>query len=231
MTDDQRAENTSRKGEPSSEPSFDPAVEVESGFSSGELRDHGGIELGSMIRSNKDAEVLLWLWTIKKTVWPLLWFGLAVAYFYLLIIARDPDALDSDLDGLGSISETFGLLLSPLFLVLIALALRFIVGWVALAAVYRQTVWITRDDYPDVGRMGKFIRMVSDRLNLASSHRSLRWTWAARRIAMARPGVADARFALAYRIIRIANIAAIVILILTMIVGTIVSAPSLDAPG
>lgn len=131
-----------------------------------------------------DARLVLLLWCLRKSFYPLLWLGLSIA----VIAFDDVNALNRRFASLSNPSEVVASLLSPMAGVVFAFGVRIVVGVLALVSAYPLTKATTRADYTAVSRTGGFFRLWWDRLYMARAYRSLRWTWAVRQFAAERLG-------------------------------------------
>lgn len=139
----------------------------------------------SALRSGSfDAKAVLILWCLRKCFYPLVWLGLTIAVW----IYRDTAALVREVGVIDSPAGLFSDLLSPLAGVTAAIGLRLFVGWAALLAVYPQIRYTRRTHYSTRRGLSGVFRLWWDRLYLARGLRSLRWTWAVRRVAAERLG-------------------------------------------
>ncbi len=135
-----------------------------------------------------DATALLVLWLARRSFLPILWVGIGVAVVITQDIANLGDEVQRELDSLDSLGAVFAALASPFSLILVALLLRFIVGALALALAYPLTRWNRHSDYARRGRSGSYLRLWWDRIYVAESLRSLRWSWTVRQSAADRLG-------------------------------------------
>ena len=147
------------------------------------------LDTDAMLRDGQfDATALLLLWCMRKAFLPLLWIGLTVAVLTKRDDASLGDALEAEIEGLDSASEFWAALLSPFSGVLIALALRVVVGLFGFALAYPITRWNRPSDYARRGKVGSYVRLWWDRVYLVRAYRSLRWSWAVRQAAADRLG-------------------------------------------
>lgn len=127
-----------------------------------------------------DAAALLTLWTLRRAVYPLLWVGTAVA-----AVAGRLD--DFDAAQFQSVGTLVGAALSPLVGIVVAVGLRILTSWMALAWSYP----LARDAQATAphGARGRFRPGVwFDRLYLTRAYRQWRWTTAVRGLAAVRLG-------------------------------------------
>ena len=135
-----------------------------------------------------DPVALLLLWLARKSFLPVLWIGIGVAVVTTQDIANLGDEVQRELESLDSLGAVFAALASPFSLILVALLLRFVVEVLALALAYPLTRWNRPSDYARRGSSGSYLRLWWDRIYLAQSFRSLRWSWAVRQSAADRLG-------------------------------------------
>ena len=156
---------------PSTVPELDPALAVAEG--------------------RFDPVALLSLWLARRTFWPLLAGGMAVAI----------GVAGGEEQELGSLGDAARALASPLAGLILAFALRVIVGWLALALAWPLTGWVGAGG--EDGELRGLARRHSwsDRLQLTRAYRSLRWTHPVREVAVDRLGVVGRRFELADRVL------------------------------
>lgn len=129
-----------------------------------------------------DAHVVLVLWLLRKTLFPLLWLGLAVA----TVAYGDVDALDAELGVLESPGAMLTALLSPLGLIVLAFGVRIISSFAALLAAFPLTLRSRPQHYTTGNRVARRFHLWRDRLYQARAYRSLRQTWSVRDRARAR---------------------------------------------
>jgi hypothetical protein len=135
------------------------------------------------IRNDFDATVVLLLWCIRKSFFPLLWLGLTFATIVFTIVDQNPNEATEGLSSLGGPTDYVGALVSPMALVVVAFAIRLGVGFLAFAAAYPLSAAATANDGPELGR---FTRRWFDRMYLTRGYRALRWTWRVRTEAASR---------------------------------------------
>jgi hypothetical protein len=179
----------------------------------GERTDDSGFDPSSAIRSDFDATVVLLLWCIRKSYFPLLWLGMSFAAISYAIARRDVLELENQALSLDTPSEFVGALLSPLSIVAIAFIVRIAVGFLALAAAYPLSRSTKPHDHQDVRAMTQHIRVWRDRLYLSRAYRSLRWTWIVRNAAVEQLGRRGARLAMCNPVLRWAGIALFILFV------------------
>ena len=178
-----------------------------------QVYDGDGFDPSSAIKSDFDATIVLLLWCIRKSFFPLLWLGLLFATIYFAIARRDLLKLEEQASSLSSPGEYLGALLSPLALVAIALIMRISVGILALAAAYPLSRSTKPHDHQNVRAMTRHIRVWRDRLYLSRAYRSLRWTWIVRNAAVQQLGRRGARLAMCNPVLRWAGIALFILFV------------------
>ena len=188
--------------------------------SPGERNDDGdGFDPSSAIRSDFDATIILLLWCIRKSYFPLLWLGMSFATIAYAIAQRDVLELENQALSLDTPSEFVGALLSPLSIVAIAFIVRIAVGFLALAAAYPLSRSTKPHDHQDARTMTRHIRVWRDRLYLSRAFRSLRWTWIVRNVAVQRLGRRGARLALCNPVLRWAGIALFILFLVALFIA------------
>ncbi len=153
-----------------------------------------------------DATVLLLLWCLRKTSYPLLWIGIIGA----MITGRFNENLVADLDTVGEILRA---VLSPLVGIALALMVRVLVGILGFALAYPLSRSNTSTDYAHGRRTRNSIRLWQDRLHLTRAYRSLRWTWIVRAEAVTRLGDTGRRLALCDPVLRWLGAALFIVLV------------------
>lgn len=116
----------------------------------------------------RDAVLLLWLWSLRRAVLPLLFAG--------LIVGALAGAVDEETD--IRVDDPAWLLdaaFSPLVGVVVALALRLVVAAVSLAAAAPSSRWVIADR--GAYRRHRFVRSWLDRWRVTRAYGALRWTW------------------------------------------------------
>jgi hypothetical protein len=157
-----------------------------------------------------DAHRLLRIWFVRKSFYWMIFLGWTIGN---LVAASRHQEPDFEVGG-GSASPVW-------FLVLLALAIKFIVGWVALGmalplALAHEPNLSPRENF------GSSIGVFFDRLHLARAFRSLRWTHHVRQVAQHRLGEQGRRLGRLDPILDVINIASGVIAFLSAIVVVIV---------
>ena len=182
-----------------------------------------GLDPSSFIRSDFDATIILLLWCIRKSFFPLLWLGMLFATTYFVVAERDLLELESQTASLESPSAIAGALLSPFALVAIALIVRVAVGFLALAAAYPLSRSTKLRHYQDVRKMTQHVRLWRDRLYLTRAYRSLRWTWIVRNAAVERLGRKGTRLAMCNPVLRWIGITSFVLLLVALVIAAAAS--------
>ncbi len=160
-----------------------------------------------------DATMLLIVWCLRNTFFPLLWVGLTVAF-----IAMQPEKVAEQLAGLESVGGFFRALLSPLVVVVLAIVVRVGASAFALALAFPFSAWIEPEE-PARGRRSRGrIRVWWDRIHVSRAYRSLRWTWAVRDRAVKRLGGTGKKLALCDSALRWSNVPLVVVFVVTVIV-------------
>lgn len=137
-----------------------------------------------------DPKIVLGLWCLRKSFFPLLWLGFTVAVLAL----GDLETLDSRMPSFDSPGEMLSSLLSPFGVLVVALGVRIGAGLLGLAAAFPLTLRTRHADYKTGWSATAWLRVWWDRWRLAGAYRSLRWTWAVRNLARQRLGGAAKPF-------------------------------------
>lgn len=135
-----------------------------------------------------DAFVVLTLWAARRLFGPLLLIGLIFGWVTGQLQAESTVIAEWD-----SPDDLLGALLTPLAGIALAILVRIVVGFAALAAAWPLSRW---DRQQAAGTRASLYRTAIDRWRLAQAYRSLRWTWGVRDTAIARGGTAGRRLAL-----------------------------------
>lgn len=133
-----------------------------------------------------DAHAVLFLWCVRKSFYPTLWLGFAVAF----IAFGDVEAVTREIEGLDSPQAMVSGLLSPFGLIVVAFGIRIVGSLLGLAAAYPLTLSTQHSQYRG-RRLPRMFHLWRDRLYQARAYRSLRQTWAVRDRAHARLEAAD----------------------------------------
>lgn len=169
--------------------------------------DIQGLQPGDALRPGRfDATVLLLLWCLRKTFYPLLWIGIIGA----IVTDRFNTSLLAKLD---TGPEIFSAVLTPLVGIALAIMIRVLVGILSFALAYPLSRSNTSSDYAHGRRTHSSIRLWSDRLYLTRAYRSLRWTWIVRSEAVIRLGDTGRRLALCDPVLRWLGAALFVVLV------------------
>ncbi len=168
----------------------------------------------SVLREERyDSIALLVLWCARKAFFPLVWIGLSIAVLASGSTSDLNDRLGTDLGGISSPSQVINELLSPLAGVIIAIGLRFLVGFVALGFAFAVTRATSVSDYEVKGRWRAHLRMWKDRIHMTRALRAMRWLWVVRHEAARRLGRTGDRLVMTTRVVSWANPVLFVVLI------------------
>lgn len=161
-----------------------------------------------------DPHVVLLLWCLRKTFYPLLWTGLSVG----VIVLGDVDALGRELEGLDTPQAMLSSLLSPFGIIVLAFGLRILVGFTGLLAAYPLTLGRGKHHYAG-NSLSRWFHLWWDRLYQARAYRALRQTWSVRQHAHRRLGVAARIYRTCELILSWAN--AVLLVAFVVIVGLV----------
>ena len=150
-----------------------------------------------------DPAALLTLWCARKAFFPLVWLGLGVAVIWF----GDTETLNAEIADIDDPGSALGHLLSPLGILVLAFGVRLAANLLALAAAFPLTSWTRLHQYRFGWRFNRWFRSWWDRVYLARSYRSLRWTGVVRELAHERLGEAGRAFQIAQIVIFWAGIA------------------------
>ncbi|WP_278237237.1 hypothetical protein [Isoptericola sp. AK164] len=155
-----------------------------------------------------DAATLLVLRALRRAVWPLVVIGLAVAWVSGDLTNGAMSWL-TDPTQLADPAALIGLILSPLVVFAAGVALRIIVNLTALAvaAPLAQGAWVAGTEAVSRGR-----RLI-DLAYLSAGYRSVRWSYAVQREAVARCGMLGRQLAFVETLGRIALPVSIVVFV------------------
>ena len=157
-----------------------------------------------------DPTALLTTWCLRRSFYPLVWIGIIGA-------VASGGARDADQFSYDTLGEAVGALLSPLAGLILALGIRLLVAGIGFVLAFR-VVWeldAVREPF-GTGRAALLPRLL-DQVYVARAYRSLRWTEAVRRAAVARLGRIGQRFDTAVQIIRYANYGLFALLIVVLV--------------
>ncbi len=126
-----------------------------------------------------DAQAVLALWCARKSFFPVTWLGLTVA----IIAFGDLEALETELSGFDDPGAMVSSLLSPLGVLVAAVAIRVGSNLLALVAAFPLTLHTNASDHMAGWKYTLALWVWWDRLYMASAYRALRWTWAVRNLA------------------------------------------------
>lgn len=131
----------------------------------------------SILRGRVDAVLVLVLWVLRRASWALLFVGFAIALW------RGDVAAALELD---TFEEALDAILSPL--APLALAVLFRLGVVVVAFVSAYPIGL-REAREVPGHLdGDVSRRISTVWRVTTAHRSRRWTWPVRSLAVERAG-------------------------------------------
>lgn len=159
----------------------------------------------ALLPGTRDSRRLLVTWFVKKSFWWMVFGGSAVAS-----IVHAVERVDDELEvRLSSPDSVMSGLLSAYSLVVLALLIRVIIGWVALALAYPLAR--AYEDHLDA-RTGwtRYWGTFSDRYKVAKAFRLLRWTHHVRQAALDRVAPGPSWWRRADPIIDIATVVAII---------------------
>jgi hypothetical protein len=129
-----------------------------------------------------DARRLLAVWYVRKSFYWLFFLGLIIGISVALV--RDEGDTSVDIIDPGQFADN---VISPWALVIIALVLRLVVAWVALALT-APLVFAHEPNLSPRDNFGSGIGVFFDRLHVARAFRALRWTHHVRQVALGRLG-------------------------------------------
>jgi len=172
-----------------------------------ELVGEGGFPLriqpaAALRPGRSDGRNLLIVWFARKSFYWLFFLGMGMGLTAATLERQDPDFA---VDWTSPSSVESGLV-SPWALLVVAIMLRFVVAWTALAMAWplARAHEVNLSPRTNFGSgVGKFF----DRLNLARAFRSLRWTHHVRQVALQRLGSHGARIGKLDPILDVVNIA------------------------
>lgn len=154
-----------------------------------------------------DPIALLTVSALRRSVWPLLWLGVAVA----AAVGRTNEIQGVQASG---ISEWLDELASPLAGIVVALALRVLVALAGYGLAYRLTT-STRHDGTTL--LARSWRTATDRYYLTRAFQSVRWSRIVRDAAAERLGPLGRRFRTLDAILGIATWATLVVAVLSLL--------------
>ncbi|NNU26360.1 hypothetical protein [Isoptericola sediminis] len=161
-----------------------------------------------------DAATLLVLRAMRRAVWPLMVLGLAVALSSGDLTAEELDQLTNPVE-LTDPSRLWALVLSPLVVLAAGLALRLVVNLTALvvSAPLARGAWVAGTEATSRWRR------LMDLTHLSAGYRSVRWSYAVQREAVARCGLLGRQLALAETLGRIALPVSVAVLLWVLFQG------------
>lgn len=157
-----------------------------------------------------DAQAVLFTWCVRKSFFPTLWLGVSVA----LVGFGDLESVEQSLETFDNPAAMASAVLSPLGVLVAAVAIRVVNNWVALGAAYPLTSGASREQYRESNRVTRWFHFWRDRLYRARAYRSLRLTWRVRKVAYERLDVSARVFRTCEFVLSWAN----VVLLITMFV-------------
>lgn len=177
------------------------------GVDSDELVGPGGYELriqpaAALIPGRGDSRRLMAVWFVRKSFYWMFFVAWSCASW---IAYRNGDAIDTELDltSLQSSGEGLG---TPGRALLVAIGIRFVNNWIALALAYPLAVAHEPSLSPREN-FGSGIGKFFDRLHVARAFRALRWTHHVRRIALDRLGSSGRKLGRLDPILDVVNVA------------------------
>lgn len=142
------------------------------------------------------------VWFIRKSFYWLVFLGYTLGTA-LALINHENNEVDIDWTSPTSVREA---LLSPWSAFLLALIIRFVNNWVALALAFPLAIGHEPNLSPREN-FGSGIGKFFDRLHVARSYRALRWTHHVRQVALGRLGERGRRLSKLDPLLDIVNIA------------------------
>ena len=170
----------------------------------------------AVLEGRADATRLMIVWFVRKSFYWVFFVGFAYGSV-VAAIRHETNEVDVDWASPNSVGES---LLSPWAGLILALILRFVIGWVALALCVPFALAHDTDLEPRTN-VGSGIGRFFDRLHIARAYRSLRWTHHVRQVALQRLGPSGEKIGRLDPILDIVNIASGVLSVL--IVGIVTS--------
>lgn len=162
-----------------------------------------------------DPRIVLGLWCLRKTFFPLIWLGLVVA----VVALGDLESLDSRMPSFDSPGEMLSNLLSPFGVLVLAFGVRIVASVLGLVAAFPLTLRTKHADYLTGWNGTAWFRVWFDRWRLAGAYRSLRWTWAVRNLARQRLGDSARPFEICLVVLRWASFLLVVGLVVVIRTG------------
>ena len=140
------------------------------------------IELDACLLPGKiDSRMLLIAWFVKKSFWWMAFGGAAIASV-VHFVEHVEDQLQVNYRSPESVEHA---LLSAWALVVLAVLIRFAIGWVALALAY-PLARAHEIGLPPRSGWNRHYATLSDRYKVAKAYRALRWTHHVRQVALDR---------------------------------------------
>lgn len=139
-----------------------------------------GFDPRMLVRGRGDAYFLAVIWAVRKAFFPTLLLGVIVAGLYFIVIDRDSADFIDQLNELTDSGNLLSALLSPFIIIVVALAGRLSVGFIALGGAVPLALAASPADQSGGIRLSRFIRTWWNRWKTAQAIRALRWTWPVR---------------------------------------------------
>lgn len=156
----------------------------------------------SLLRGRVDAVVVLTLWVLRRASWALLFAGFGIALWR------------GDVDealGLDTFEEALDAILSPLAPLALAVLFRLAVVFVAFGSAYPIGLREAREVPGHLD--GDVFRRISTIWRITTAHRSRRWTWPVRHVAVDRAGSAGRVLDVVDRVFAVLTIVTVVALV------------------
>jgi hypothetical protein len=149
-----------------------------------------------------DPILLLCLWLLRQSVFPLMWLG-----FIIAVLTTSPERFAEEASVISESGVSIGLAFSPFAVVALAFAIRWAISAVAVALAFPLSGWVVHGEhYRQPGLRGR-VRSWWDRLHVTRAYRSLRWTRLVRNRAIERLGSTGSRLQFVSRVLRWSNLA------------------------
>ncbi|WP_380163532.1 hypothetical protein [Jannaschia sp. R86511] len=163
------------RGEPTRGADERGAVRPRPAHGAASVPEGGAVPEDVMAATRTDAVLVLLLWVLRRSFYPLLLAGLAFAW-----IAGEvtPVALVR----LENPFQLVAALFTPLAGIALAIAVRVLVDLVALAVAFPRTRWVSEEEarVDEAGHRRGPVRRWVDRLYMTAAYRELRSTWTVR---------------------------------------------------
>ena len=165
----------------------------------------------------KDARRLLVVWFVKKSFWWMFFGGSALATIVHAIERKDNELQVR----LSSPDSVLSGLLSAFALVVLALLVRLMIGWVALGLAYPLARAHDAALEPRTG-WNRHWGTISDRYKVAKAYRLLRWTHHVRQVALDRVAPKRSWWRRLDPILDVVNVLAVIAFFVTTMVVAII---------